>query len=226
MGSKRTSEEMMTGQECDTENTNATKKTCTAQDAIQSEYDRVRDAMPDARVDFIGDHLSANAISDIYSNFPISDIYSEVLFYSEFLTRKNSGTRFQRMLKALKLARIGRTAIYHRFKIFACELVDVKCTAAEPELYTELSKKMDQPVQKLRERIAKGGVRFDSFDSVGPVQVALYPHCRAMLGAYVKSLADLVCDAEWDSLTGPDIKRGVVENDLRKHVHLAEITFD
>jgi hypothetical protein len=219
MGSKRTSENMMTGQECDTENTNATKKTCTARDAVpdHSEYDRVRDAIPGAGVDFIGDHLSANAISDIYSEFSISDIYSE------FLPCINGGTRFQRMLKALKLAHIGRTAIYHRFKIFACELVGLKCTAAEPELYTELSKKMDGPVQKLRELISEGGVHFDS---VGPVQVALYPHCRVMLEAYVKSLADLVCDEKWDSLSGPDIKRGEVENDLRKRVHLAEITFD
>ena len=83
-------------------------------------------------------------------------------------------------------------------------------------------------MQKLEERIAEGGVRFDRA-SISHVLNAMMPHRSVMAEAYVKGVAELVCDLDWDpnEYIGDEdwnITTTKVENKLRKRARLEPIS--
>jgi hypothetical protein len=185
----------------ESDDTKAAKKTCTDRDAVQA-------AIPDAGVlrDFIGKHLSANELNGLLDIQYGMDI----------------------MNFALRLARCGRISIDYQFRKFACELVGLECTEKEPAFFSMISKNMEEPLQKLKARIAEGGVRFDRA-SISHVLKVMMPHRDVMAEAYVKGVTELVCDMDWDYNEYREdkdwnITTTKVENKLRKRARLESIS--
>jgi hypothetical protein len=189
----------------ESDDTKAAKKTC--KDAIHDEgILRDLDAIPDEGVlrDLIGDHFSENAMGHL------------------------STDRFDGYLV---MAVHGRISIDYQFKKFLCELVGLECTAREPAFFSKISENMKVPMQQFKACIAE---KVFARDSATTLFIALIPHRRVMLEAYIEGLAALACDIEWDHeddehfnecVEGEEgtINKEKVENKLRAKANLKPI---